>query len=314
MARKSYAPHFALLALALLLVTLWTVWDEAVSKRPWKAYQKQFFEEAQKKFRADLETAKKELREAQSSEEYAQARAEYEAAQKAYESPEARTERIRLQGELAATQKELDAVRHRFQILRGTYQETIYHFERSRSPRLKTELERLDPEITQLSARMGQLQKQKKATIEQLGSAEQKLEEARARLGHFEDRVHQAERALAELREEKIEIRQVVNPKLNLVDRCASCHLGATRLGLESLPQPFQTHPPVYLHRGASDKSAHDILNDHPFESFGCSSCHQGQGYATASTREGHGEQEFWLTPLLRGQRVWSSCQKCHDA
>lgn len=314
MARKSYAPHFAALALALLLVTFWTVWDEAVGKRPWKEYQQQFFEKAQNKFRADLETAKKELHDAQSTEEYAQARAEYEAVQKVYESSQARAERSRLQGELAGIQKDLDEVRHRFQILRGTYQETVYHFEHNRSPHLKTELERLDPEITQLSARMTQLQVQKKATLEQLRGAEHKLEEARARLAHFEDRVHQAERELVALREEKIEIRQVVNPKLNLVDRCTSCHLGATRPSLETLPQPFRTHPPVYLQRGASDKSAHDILKDHPLESFGCSSCHQGQGYATASLREAHGDQEFWLTPLLRGQRVWGSCQKCHNA
>lgn len=314
MARKSYAPHFAGLALALLLVSLWAVWDEAVSKRPWKAYQEQFLQEAQNKFHADLDTAKKELHEAQKTQEYAQAQAQYEVTRNAHESPAGRAERSRLQGELAAIQKNMDEVRHRFQILRGTYQETVYHFEHNPAAHLKNELQRLDPEITQLSARMAELQEKKKAAIEQLRRADQKLEEARARLARFEDRVHQVERSLAALREEKIEIRQVVNPKLNLVDRCASCHVGATQLGLESLPQPFQTHPHVYLHRGTSDKSARNILKDHPLESFGCSSCHQGQGYATASVREAHGEQEFWLTPLLRGQRVWASCQKCHDA
>lgn len=311
---KSHALHFAALALALLLVSFWAVWDEAVSKRPWQAYQKQFLVEAQKKFRAELELAKKELQEAQTTEEYVQARAEYEAVQKVHDSSEARAERDRLQTGLAQTQKNLDAVRHRFQILRGTYQETVYHFEHTRSPRLKTALERLDPEIEQLSGRMGELQQQKKATLERLRKADQILEEARERLARFEDRTHQAERALASLREEKVEIRQAVNAKLNLVDRCASCHLGATRTRLEGLPQPFTTHSPVYLRSGSTDKTARDILKDHPLESFGCSSCHQGQGFATASVREAHGEQEFWLTPLLRGQRAWASCQKCHNA
>jgi mono/diheme cytochrome c family protein/predicted nucleic acid-binding Zn-ribbon protein len=313
-ARRSYAAHFVVLALLLLLASGWAVWDEAAGKRPWKTYQKQFREAARQKFRADLEAARKELQEAQGTQEYAQAKADYEAARKAYESSESRADRDRLQQELAAIQKELDATRHRFQILRGSYQETVYRFEHTRSPRLKTELERLDPEIEKLSAQMAELQERKKAALARLRKAGEKLDEARARLAHFEDGIHQAERALAALREQKLEIRQVVNARLNLVDRCASCHLGATWPGLESLKQPFRTHSPVYLRRGNADKGANDILKDHPLETFGCSSCHQGQGYATASEREAHGELEFWQTPLLRGERVWASCQKCHSA
>ena len=314
LARRSYALHFAVLSALLMAVTVWTFWDEAVSKRPWKTYQRQFLVEAEKKYRADLEQARTTLEEARATPEYAEAQTEYETAKQAYDLPEARAERDRAQAEQVGLQQELDAVRHRFQLLRGHYQETVYRYEHVRSATLKTELETLDPEITQLAVRMGELQEQRKAALEKGREREQTLEAARARLAHFEDRVRVAERALAALREEKIEIRQGVNARLNLVDRCTSCHVGAMQSGLESLPPPFRTHPQVYLRRGNADANARDILKDHPFEFFGCSSCHQGQGFATTSAVKAHGEVEFWLTPLLRGPRVWASCQKCHDA
>jgi hypothetical protein len=67
LARRSYALHFAVLSALLMAVTVWTFWDEAVSKRPWKTYQRQFLVEAEKKYRADLEQARKTLEEARAT-------------------------------------------------------------------------------------------------------------------------------------------------------------------------------------------------------------------------------------------------------
>lgn len=314
LAQRSYAPHFAALAVGLVAVTGWTVWDEAYTKRPWKEYQLRFQAEARTAYQAELAEARKELELARETPQYAEARASLEAAQEQQQSPEARAQRGGLEAELTEIHGGLETARQRFQVLRGVYQETAYRYEHSRSAAFRTRLQQMEPEIDLLSGRMAELQQRKKELLQKLRSGEEDLEKARTPLARFEERVQRTERALTALRQEKIEIRQVVNARLNLVDRCTSCHLGVARAGLEGLPQPFRTHPAIYLRRDENGKSARDILKSHPLETSGCVSCHQGQGYATASVEEAHGEVEYWLTPLLRGERVWGSCQKCHDA
>ncbi len=56
------------------------------------------------------------------------------------------------------------------------------------------------------------------------------------------------------------------------VDRCQTCHMGAVSGGYTdaSLPRQFRSHP-----------WRSTLMNTHPVETFGCTSCHQGQGRAT---------------------------------
>ncbi len=56
------------------------------------------------------------------------------------------------------------------------------------------------------------------------------------------------------------------------VDRCTTCHMGSDSGSYQSaaIPKQFRTHP----HRNT-------LFASHPIESFGCTSCHQGQGRAT---------------------------------
>ncbi len=70
-----------------------------------------------------------------------------------------------------------------------------------------------------------------------------------------------------------VEIRQVVLPDLHRVDRCTTCHLAVEDPSYGGYPQPLSYHP---LHE------------QHPFERFGCTICHRGQGRAT-TTVEAHG-------------------------
>ena len=98
------------------------------------------------------------------------------------------------------------------------------------------------------------------------------------------------------------------------VDRCVMCHLGIDDPRFVDAPQPYTAHPPI---------------PEHPFERFGCTLCHQGQGRATTSIdahsgiriREGsvlldgkvvyHEEHK---DPLLEGEYVQSSCSSCHPS
>lgn len=93
-----------------------------------------------------------------------------------------------------------------------------------------------------------------------------------------------------------IEIKQRVLPELNRVDRCATCHLAVEDPSYAGFPQPLAYHP---------------NHAQHPFEKFGCTICHQGQGRAT--TKEAaHGAVAHWERPMLPMKYIESSCGKCH--
>ena len=86
-------------------------------------------------------------------------------------------------------------------------------------------------------------------------------------------------------------IRQLWLPQLGRVDRCVTCHLGYEWGGTlpASLPAPLAPHPPL------------PYLEAHPFEEFGCTPCHGGQGFAT-TTATAHGDVAHWDEPLLDGR------------
>lgn len=107
-------------------------------------------------------------------------------------------------------------------------------------------------------------------------------------------------------------IRQIWIPALGRVDRCVTCHLGYEYAGVLSadLPEPLKPHPAL------------PWLRAHPFQKFGCTSCHGGQGPATRE-KDAHGEVPHWEEPLLgrklaarygleRRQLMEMRCNLCH--
>ena len=93
-----------------------------------------------------------------------------------------------------------------------------------------------------------------------------------------------------------VELRQVVIPQLAIADRCVTCHVGMTP-GEKGVPgdRLLRPHPPV----------VHDAAT------FGCTTCHSGQGRAT-TTREAHGDVEHWPEPMLPRRYLYASCGTCH--
>jgi len=96
--------------------------------------------------------------------------------------------------------------------------------------------------------------------------------------------------------ETPIEIRQIFLPQLNRIDRCTSCHLGVEDPRFSDATSPFKTHPD---------------FQQHPFEKFGCTVCHGGQGRAT-TVKDAHGKVLHWEEPMLPPYLIQSSCGKCH--
>jgi len=104
------------------------------------------------------------------------------------------------------------------------------------------------------------------------------------------------QRALAE--RIPIQIRQILLPDLNRVDRCTTCHLAVDDPSYGGYPQPLAYHP---LHE------------QHPVERFGCTVCHRGQGRATTAA-DAHGNVPHWDDPMLPLKYIQASCGKCHQA
>ena len=95
-----------------------------------------------------------------------------------------------------------------------------------------------------------------------------------------------------------VQIRQIVLPDLRRVDRCTTCHLAVEDPTYGGFPQPLAYHP---LHE------------QHPFDKFGCTVCHRGQGRAT-TTVDAHGHVAHWDQPMLPLKFIQASCGQCHEA
>ncbi len=94
-----------------------------------------------------------------------------------------------------------------------------------------------------------------------------------------------------------IEVHQILLPELHRVDRCTTCHLTVEDPSYGGYPQPLAYHP---LHE------------QHPFDKFGCTVCHGGQGRAT-TTADAHGAVPHWDQPMLPLKYIEASCAKCHE-
>jgi mono/diheme cytochrome c family protein len=101
-----------------------------------------------------------------------------------------------------------------------------------------------------------------------------------------------------------IEVKQVnvKTPGAIMVDRCQSCHIGASNPDAVDFPEPLAYHPPIVP---GMDKDPHD------FNKIGCTVCHDGNGRAL-ETHDAHGEYHGWPKPMLLGKSAQANCFRCH--
>jgi cytochrome c2 len=86
----------------------------------------------------------------------------------------------------------------------------------------------------------------------------------------------------------EIGIKQDWLPEFDRADRCRSCHIG-----VDNPDAPRQ-----------APLTSHPDISPHLFEKFGCTSCHEGDGFATRLP-DAHED-------LLPGRLIEASCGKCH--
>jgi|TARA_Y100000992_G_C21237053_1_gene478716 mono/diheme cytochrome c family protein len=107
-------------------------------------------------------------------------------------------------------------------------------------------------------------------------------------------------------KEYTVEIKQVnlETAGITMVDRCQSCHIGASNPEAIDFPQPLTYHPPIVP---GLEEDPHD------FNKMGCAICHDGNSRAL-EFHDAHGEFHGWPQSyaLLPDKTAQANCFRCH--
>ena len=333
---KSYAAHY-LIATVILIVTLfWALWDEAWGQRPWKAFQEHWKD----RYSAFLSTARSK---SQASEKDVEQDAQYAelaaTVKKASDDSAAAAKQAREKLDDASAR--LLAVQSVFTDRRAYVNALTYELETSESKSAK-------------DSKAGEIKeyKEKKATVvfpdgskkpfsfEELEKTYNDIRDERTKLSlELGDVLRPVTAAKAKLDEYITDhmvdltpaqidglkkkttdwdptIVQINVAEANIVDRCESCHMGTReplKITVAAMTEKGAKKPDEYAQAFASH-SEPELLKIHDPDKFGCSPCHQGNGRATTSVEKAHGNYEHWLWPLYPKENSEAGCQTCHAA
>src|SRR5436305_262172 len=325
--KKSYGSIFVLGSVILVVLTLWSFWDDNITRRPWKAFQARFYRLDYQKAQAAYNEEDKKL---QAEPAYQELTKKIAAVQTSLAKGETRKKLESLTREETEAKVRFAELDQEIKFLKSELEEAWYDRDYAvqtggnpkpalaRIQALNKDKAKLDPELEKAQQRRDQLKDQ----IDKLNGSVKGLEDQLKKATAERDkwiRVMENASSTVKISELKLisfykipNIKQVTLPEFDRnnfdepvarVDRCQSCHVGINRPGFEKEPQPFRTHP---------NREVLLADNVHPPEKFGCTACHEGQGAAVNSVRQAHGEVPYWETPLLRGAKVQSSCVSCH--
>jgi mono/diheme cytochrome c family protein/predicted nucleic acid-binding Zn-ribbon protein len=307
---------------ALLLATgVWAVWNDNISRRPWKWFQHEYREMEYERATSAVDAERKRL---EADAEYQKAVADLEAAKKSLEEGDLARDLEARNAELADVDARIKVVDLDVRFVKSELEEAWYEYEHAKEIGGATEAKRervdsLEKHRVESQAKLDGLNAKRlevenaiadlranvttlEARIEEMATERTKLEQtAEGLLVHVAGpirtlKVPRIEQTILEEFD-----RNAYNQPVARVDRCVSCHIGIDRKGFENDPQPYTTHPDREL-----------LLGKHPPDKFGCTACHDGQGAAVNSVAQAHGNVIFWEHPLLHGDEIQARCDGCH--
>ena len=322
---KSYSAMFVLMVALLLGAAVWSIWDDNISRRPWKEYQVEFDRLAYKKYMQDAANEQKVL---EADPEYIKTKKELDQAKADLDS--------------GATQKKLEDLRDQLNSVRVTSDEkeqavrftksflTERWYDYNHAIQEKQDATPFMNQINQLNAELAIEQKisdgykaQVQGIKDQIDSINSKVFDLTQKMivitKKRDDAIDKANMVMIpisigghvlfrypkipKIQQTSIEDfdRNAFDEAIARVDRCQSCHMGIDKRGFEDAPQPFRTH-----------SNFDQIMGKHPSDKLGCTPCHEGQGPAINSVAMAHGDVEHWEHPLLQGDQMESRCIKCH--
>lgn len=317
---KSYSAVFLLAVGMLLAGGIWAIWDDNISRRPWKKYQVEFSRMQITKAREAVEAEEKRLSD---DSDYRKLVRDLAASRESLRSGDAGRRLSDLAAEREPARVRVEELELNLRIKKSELEEAWYEYEHATLTGVSTE----EPK-----AHLSELQREKSDIDDALARARAKLQQIDNEVAEIRSVVAGIERKKADLERERDLLQQRLDgfvlrmgpfelptiPKIQQVvlnefdrnaydqaiarvDRCQSCHAGVNKAGFEDADHPFRTHPDRDL-----------LLAKHPPDKFGCTPCHAGQGPAVNSADMAHGEVKFWEHPLQRGDMVQASCIDCH--
>jgi mono/diheme cytochrome c family protein len=318
--KRSYAGVWLVAAILLVVGAVWSILDDSFFRRPWKAYQNEFFRIEEEKERSALEAEEGKLA---SDAKYQELQARLGEAQKSVDSGESAAKLAAAEQKLAAAKMEEQDADIEVRFVKSELEEAWYHYDhaiesggnvdeaRKKRDQLSVGKERREQAWKATQATVAKLQAEideLRAPVVTLEKEMKALEEERERIANKLDGMKSLLGPVAVSRIPAIH--QVVLPDFDInnfeepvarVDRCTSCHSGIDKAGFEDLEHPYKTHP-----------KRDPLLLKHPPDKFGCTPCHEGQGVAVNTVAQAHGEVKFWEHPLLTGDQQQSRCLSCH--
>ena len=333
---KSYAAHYVIATILLIITLFWALWDEAWGQRPWKAFQETFKD----RYGAFLNTARSasstSQKDVEQSSDYAALKQNY---QKAYDDSKAQAEEVRKKLDDAGAR--LLAVQSVFTDRRAYVNALTYELETSESASSKASKQK---EIDKYKAEQATVEfpdgSKKKFNFEELEKTYNDIRDERTKLSlELGDVLKPATAAKAKMDEYVTDhmvdltpaqidglkkkasdwdptIVQINVAEANIVDRCESCHMGArepVKITAAAMTPKGEKKPDEYAQAFVSHTDP-ELLKIHDPDKFGCSPCHQGNGRATTSIEKAHGNYEHWLWPLFPRENAQAGCQTCHAA
>jgi len=335
---------FAVSSIGLLLVTVWMIYADY--NREWKRYQREFraldLQRAAKKI-ADLDKQYK------GSNDLKKLQASLDAARKDLAAHSADLEKAKAAVEQANNKYFL--AESEWKVSKSYYDAFKYEVEEARNAnrgvataeaKYKASEDRYEKSVVVL----GDVNKEKDAANERLKSLTAKADDTQRKISALTEQRSRLEKkietlgpnAANEVRDRpvvdfmnpSIRVQQVQLPnlqndvnfmKIPKVDRCTTCHLAAADKGYDDLKHPFKSHPNLDLMVGSASK--------HPYDQFGCTTCHEGLDRATYFVSAVHTpangkqreewehkyhweEPEFSDTPMLPTIHTEGNCLKCH--
>jgi mono/diheme cytochrome c family protein len=300
---KSFTPHFLILSILLIFFSVWALWEEVGSLRPWKAYQKNYYALSSDRIEGQIQEAKQEFERPQVQQEYMRIKTLLEEEKRKFESENIQKEYQVLKKLIEKADRKITNVQADLLVARSNLMEEEYLYMKYGREKNKKKKEELEGEIQLHEAKKEEMAQEQDKLKKKLKDFTRHLDEFEQRLTSFPSlsRIDELEKLVKSFKKPEIKIHQYFVEDLNRVDRCTSCHVEIENPAQKDYPLPYTTHPAYYIY-----------LENHPPQQFGCTICHQGQGRATTSIEKAHGRVEFWDKPVFEGELTQASCLHCH--
>jgi mono/diheme cytochrome c family protein len=322
---KSFSALFVLMIAVLLVSAIWAIWDDNISRRPWKEYQVEFDRLAYNKYMKDAADEQKKL---DANPEYVKDEKDLAEAQRQLASGETQRKLDDLKSQEVSLKNIADDKDQAVRFTKSILTERMYDYnhaiqvkedpapiwsdiqklqkeldgENAESDKAKKNLQDVKDQVDQINSQVADLTDKLKVFNKNRDDLTDKADAYMIPI-KFMGRVIARYPKIPKIQQTAIDDfdRNAFDEAIARVDRCQSCHMGADKKGFEDAPQPFRTH---------SNFDA--IILKHPPEKTGCTPCHEGQGPAVNSVAMAHGEEEHWDHPLLQGEEMQSRCITCH--